>query len=220
MKKPGSWGISHDPLAVKTSFKRTLFETINRLYYIVVWLNKLEECLKMLFEEQYSAVIKVRRTSFNSAILCAAIRIIIIYKRPSVESNLLHGNWSQTRGKLRPWRLKGKLVLFEISCSLKDTKGFQKGSWDNASFDIALFREISLLIAPSERFRDIRSAEIPGLPRCKNLWTFSLFRSHCLPALYCFEIHCCLGRSLFYVTGEFHRFLHRGWAEIPIELNI
>ena len=27
-----------------------------------------------------------------------------------------------------------------------------------------------------------------------------------LPAL------CCIVRSLFYVTGEFHRFLHRGWA--------
>ena len=49
-----------------------------------------------------------------------------------------------------------------------------------------------------------------GLPRCKNLSSFSLFRSPCLPALYCFEVHCCLGRSLFYVAGEFHQFLHRG----------
>ena len=39
---------------------------------------------------------------------------------------------------------------------------------------------------------------------------FSLFRGYCLCALYCFGALCCLARSLFYVTGEFHRFLHRG----------
>ena len=44
-----------------------------------------------------------------------------------------------------------------------------------------------------------------GLPRCKNLWIFSLFGGYCLSALYCFEVLCCLARSLFYVTGEFHR---------------
>lgn len=33
-----------------------------------------------------------------------------------------------------------------------------------------------------------------------------------LPALYCFDALWCLGRSLFYVTSEFQRFLHRGWV--------
>ena len=51
-----------------------------------------------------------------------------------------------------------------------------------------------------------------GLLRCKDLWIFSLFRGYCLCALYCFGAICCLARSLFYVTGEFHKFLHRGCA--------
>ena len=56
--------------------------------------------------------------------------------------------------------------------------------------------------------------QILGLPRCKNLWIFSLFRGYCLCALYCFGALCCLARSLVYVTGEFHRFLHQGWVQI------
>ena len=48
-----------------------------------------------------------------------------------------------------------------------------------------------------------------GLPQCKNLWIFSLFRGYCLCAQYCFGTLCCLAHSLFYVTGEFHRFTPR-----------
>ena len=49
------------------------------------------------------------------------------------------------------------------------------------------------------------------LPRCKKLRNLSLVWSDCFPALYCFEVLCCLGRFFFLITGEFHRFLiHRG----------
>lgn len=39
--------------------------TQNRLYYIVLCLNKLEECLKMMFEEQIYRCDKGKRTSLN-----------------------------------------------------------------------------------------------------------------------------------------------------------
>ena len=47
-----------------------------------------------------------------------------------------------------------------------------------------------------------------GLPRCKNLWTFSLFYT------FCFSGFCCVYFFVFfvYVTREYNRFLHRGWA--------
>ena len=47
-------------------------------------------------------------------------------------------------------------------------------------------------------------------PRCKNLWSFSLFSSYCFPWLYCVDFSVASLYSLFYVTREFHRFLHRG----------
>ena len=53
-------------------------------------------------------------------------------------------------------------------------------------------------------------SKFTGLPRCKNMLIFSLFRGYCLCALYYFGALCCLARSLYYVTGEFHKFLHRG----------
>ena len=51
-----------------------------------------------------------------------------------------------------------------------------------------------------------------GLPRCKNLWSFSLFSSHYFPWLYCVDLSVASLYSLFYVSCEFHRFLHRGWT--------
>ena len=59
----------------------------------------------------------------------------------------------------------------------------------------------------------ILNCKTVGLPRCKNLWIFSLFRD-CLCALYCFGALCCLARSLFYVTGEFHRMSQNSSASI------
>ena len=47
---------------------------------------------------------------------------------------------------------------------------------------------------------------ILGLPRCKNLWSFSLFCHYCVRSI--------VLSSLFYVTREGDRFLHRGWAAI------
>ena len=51
-----------------------------------------------------------------------------------------------------------------------------------------------------------------GLPWCKNLWSFSLFSSYYFPWLYCVDFSVASLYSLFYVSCEFHRFLHRGWA--------
>ena len=49
-----------------------------------------------------------------------------------------------------------------------------------------------------------------GLPRFKNLTRFSLFLSCCL--LYAIVWNVLF--PLFYVICEFHRFLHRGKAQI------
>ena len=49
-----------------------------------------------------------------------------------------------------------------------------------------------------------------GLPRCKNLTRFSLFVSFCFAVRY--YLKCFF--PLFYVIREFHRFLHRGKADV------
>ena len=53
---------------------------------------------------------------------------------------------------------------------------------------------------------------LDSLPRCKNLWSFSLFSSYYFPWLYCVDFSMASLYSLFYVTREFQRFLYRGWA--------
>ena len=50
-------------------------------------------------------------------------------------------------------------------------------------------------------------------PRCKHLWSFSLFSSYCFPWLYCVDFSVASLYSLFYVTHVFLRFLHRGKPE-------
>ena len=52
---------------------------------------------------------------------------------------------------------------------------------------------------------------VKGLPRCKNLWSFTLFSSYYFPWLFCVDFSVASLYSLFYVTREFHRLLHRGW---------
>ena len=47
-----------------------------------------------------------------------------------------------------------------------------------------------------------------GLPRCTNLWTFFCFA----PFVFLRSIVLTSLFPLFYVTCEFNRFLHRGWA--------
>lgn len=70
--------------------------------------------------------------------------------------------------------------------------------------------------------RWVLRAYICRLPRCKNLWIFSLFYCfcYCFPALYCFEKLCCLGRSLFYVTCQSHRLLLQGWAKLSASRSV
>ena len=46
-----------------------------------------------------------------------------------------------------------------------------------------------------------------GWPWCKNLRTFSLFRA------FCFSRGSIEFTSLSYITREFNRFLHQGWAD-------
>ena len=43
--------------------------------------------------------------------------------------------------------------------------------------------------------------EFGGFPRCKNLWSFSLFSSYYFPWLYCVDFSEASLYSLFYVTG-------------------
>ena len=63
--------------------------------------------------------------------------------------------------------------------------------------------------------------KIEGLPRCKNLWSFSLFSWYYFPWLYWVDFSVASLYTLFYVAREFHRFLHRGWAKIePLVLPI
>ena len=49
-------------------------------------------------------------------------------------------------------------------------------------------------------------------PWYENLWSFSLFSSDYFPWLYFVDFSVASLYSLFYVTREFQRFLHRGWA--------
>ena len=49
-----------------------------------------------------------------------------------------------------------------------------------------------------------------GVRTCE---TVLCFWSYCFPALYCFVVLCCLGRSLPYATGEIHSSFYRGWAQ-------
>ena len=58
------------------------------------------------------------------------------------------------------------------------------------------------------RLRQSQSADLLGLPRCKNLWRFSFFCICCCQWLGSIVLTSLF--SLFYVTGECHRFLHRG----------
>ena len=48
-----------------------------------------------------------------------------------------------------------------------------------------------------------------GLPRCKNLWIFSLFGSYCLSALYCFEVLVALLVLWFTSLASFTGFTPR-----------
>ena len=50
-----------------------------------------------------------------------------------------------------------------------------------------------------------------GFPRCNNLGNFSLFCSYNFVRVRAFVLTSLF--SLFYVTGEFHRFLLRGRAK-------
>ena len=52
-----------------------------------------------------------------------------------------------------------------------------------------------------------------GLPLCKNLWSFSLFCHYYVRSIFCFDFFATSLFSLFYVTREGDRFLHRGWAQ-------
>ena len=70
---------------------------------------------------------------------------------------------------------------------------------------------ISPTTFPSSRFRII--SHFLGLPRCKNLWIFLWFLAVTFLGSIVLTSQWLLGmNSLFYVTHEFHRFLHWGWV--------
>ena len=59
-----------------------------------------------------------------------------------------------------------------------------------------------------------------GLPRCKNLWSFSLFSRYYFPWFYCVDFPVASLYSLFYLNREFHWFLHRGWIVLRNDVII
>ena len=70
-----------------------------------------------------------------------------------------------------------------------------RGGWENGRQELKAFSPSHHIVV----FTVLFISSFRGLPRCKNLGIFSLFRVYCFFRGY-------LGHSLFYVTGEFHRF--------------
>ena len=64
-------------------------------------------------------------------------------------------------------------------------------------FRYGIFRRISTNWYSLSRWY----CEFGGFPRCKNLWSFSLFSSYYFPWLYCVDFSEASLYSLFYVTG-------------------
>ena len=110
----------------------------------------------------------------------------------------------------RPWF---PLIKFESEGFLEN-HGFCKIFFE---FPLSRSRLITMLPRRQSPFfarelRKSRSAHLLCLTRCKNLWRFSLFC--CLILLGLGSIVLSSVFSLFYLTGECHRFLHRGWANL------
>ena len=84
----------------------------------------------------------------------------------------------------------------------------------NTRPDLACIPYISGLTEPLSRL--LRNNGIRGLPRCKNLWLFSLFSTFVFLVRSCTLLFQYLLFSLFYVTRVVGRFLHRGRAGIRV----
>ena len=120
-----------------------------------------------------------------------------------------------------PW---GKLIWFLVQHNLtsSDFLGWKKRliheeanifiillSWSSLKREHVLF---SMIEGKLPRHMTWSALAFRGLPRCKNLWTFSLFRIFCFSTFYWLTSLLPLN----YVTCEFNRFLHRGWADFRL----
>ena len=100
---------------------------------------------------------------------------------------------------------KTRVLRFKVKNTPLKTKNGKRKFKRMLSF---LFVEEGKLFIKKSSFEEFN---LLGLPRCKNLWYF-FFVSHLLFFLGSIVLTSLF--SLFYVTREFNRFLHRGWANL------
>ena len=109
----------------------------------------------------------------------------------------------------RVWQFKWKLPKYNIiSCS---------SVYLSTEVKVVPTSEFMYEILKCDDSNESYWAVLSGLPRCKNLWSFSLFCLYYVRSIFCFDLFVFF---LFYVTREGGRFLHRGWAVLSSVANM